>query len=96
MTVNNHKSRKIYTIRYKNDDNLIYVGSTVQPLYKRLTDHKIKTSNKKRNGYNMLLYQKMRETDFNDWYIELYEDFPKERKEQLSKREGEIIREIGI
>ena len=43
----------------------------------------------------MLLYQKMRETDINDWYIELYEDFQAERKEQLNKREGEIIREIA-
>jgi hypothetical protein len=43
----------------------------------------------------MLLYQKMRETNINDWYIELYEDFPTERKEQLNKREGVIIREIG-
>ena len=37
----------------------------------------------------------MRGTDFNDWYIELFEDFQTERKEQLNKREGEIIREIG-
>ena len=33
----------------------------------------------------------MRGTDFNDWYIELFEDFQTERKEQLNKREGEII-----
>ena len=37
----------------------------------------------------------MRGTDFNDWYIELFEDFQTERKEQLNKREGEIIREIA-
>ena len=37
----------------------------------------------------------MRETNINDWYIEFYEDFPTERKEQLNKREGVIIREIG-
>ena len=28
-------------------------------------------------------------------YIELYEDYPTERKEQLNKREEEIIRKIG-
>ena len=33
--------------------------------------------------------------DWNDWYIELYENYPCENKEQLNKREGEIIREIG-
>jgi len=30
-----YKNGKIYTIRHKNDDSLIYVGSTVQPLFKR-------------------------------------------------------------
>ena len=34
-------------------------------------------------------------SDWNDWNIELYEDFPCERKKQLLKREGEIMREIG-
>jgi hypothetical protein len=43
----------------------------------------------------MLLSQKMWETDFNNWYIELYENFPCDNKEQLNKREGEIIREIA-
>jgi hypothetical protein len=43
----------------------------------------------------MLLYQKIRETNIEDWYIELYEEFSCENKEQLNKREGQIIREIG-
>jgi hypothetical protein len=30
-----YKNGKIYTIRCKNDDTLIYVGSTTQPLFKR-------------------------------------------------------------
>jgi hypothetical protein len=58
-------------------------------------DHKKSVTNEKIHAYNMLLYQKMRETDIHDWYIELYEDFQAERKEQLNKREGEIIREIA-
>ena len=33
--------------------------------------------------------------NWDDWYIELYEVYPCENKEQLNKREGEIIREIG-
>ncbi len=33
-----YKNGKIYTIRHKNDDSLIYVGSTIQPLFKRLKD----------------------------------------------------------
>ena len=88
-----YKNGKIYTIRYEHDDPLIYVGSTVQPLFKRWHQHKKKFNNEKYN--NILLYQKIRETKIEDWYIELYEDFSTERKEQLNKREGEVIREIG-
>ena len=95
MTDNEYKNGKIYTIRYTNDDTLIYVGSPTQALYKRFMDHKKSVTNEKIHAYNMLLYQKMRETDIHDWYIELYEDFQAERKEQLNKREGEIIREIA-
>ena len=34
----------------------------------------------------MLIYQKMRGTDINNWYIELYENFPCDNKEQLNKK----------
>jgi hypothetical protein len=37
----------------------------------------------------------MNETDVNDWYIELHEDCSCERRELLSQREGQVIREIG-
>ncbi len=90
---NKFKNGKIYTIRCKSDDTLKYVGSTVQWLYKRLSQHK--TDSKKPKCENGLLYIKMNETDINDWYIELYIDCPCERKEQLTQREGQIIREIG-
>ena len=88
-----YKNGKIYTIRYKNDDSLIYVGSTVQPLFKRWHQHKSNLNNEKRN--NWILYQKIREADIKDWYIELYQEISCENKEQLNKREGQIIREIG-
>ena len=88
-----YKNGKIYTIRYKNDDSLIYVGSTVQPLYKRWSQHKSDSKNPEKE--NIQLYSKMNETDINDWYIELYEDCSYERREQLLQREGQVIREIG-
>ena len=88
-----YKNGKIYTIRCKNDDSLIYVGSTVQPLFKRWHQHKTRVNKQVYN--NILLYQKMRETNIEDFHIELYENFPCNSKEELNKREGEIIREIG-
>jgi hypothetical protein len=38
---------------------------------------------------------KCRSLNWDDWYIELYEDFAHERMEQLLKREDDVIREIG-
>ena len=61
---NKYKNGKIYTIRYKNDDSLIYVGSTIGPLYKRFTQHKIVSKVKKYE--NMPLYKKFKETNIND------------------------------
>ena len=38
--INKYNNGKIYTIRCRLDDNLIYVGSTMQPLHKRWCTHK--------------------------------------------------------
>jgi hypothetical protein len=91
-----YKNGKIYTIRYRGDDSLIYVGSTCLPLYKRWYQHKTTCFSENNNRYNLKVYKKIRETNnFENWYIELYEEFSCDNKEQLIKREGEIIREIG-
>ena len=49
------------------------------------------------NGkYNhRLLYNKMNELGTDDFYIELYEHYNCNSKEELNRREGELIREIG-
>ena len=88
----NYQDGKIYTIRNKNDTSLIYVGSTTQPLFKRFYEHKSLYKNKLKFP-NIKLYAIVE--DWDDWHIELYEEFPCENKEQLLKREGEVIREIG-
>ena len=80
-----YKNGKIYTIRCKNDDSLIYVGSTVQPLFKRWYEHKTRLNNEKCN--NFLLYKKIRETNIEDFHIELYENFPCNSKEELNNEE---------
>jgi hypothetical protein len=88
----NYNKGKIYTIRCRTDETLIYVGSTIQPLSVRIGGHK--NSSKDVKYSNRLLYKTIN-NNWDDWYIELYEDYPCENKEQLCKREGEIIREIG-
>ena len=84
---------KIYTIRNKGDEADIYVGSTIQEyLCQRFAVHRQACRDGKSN---CLLHQKMRETDVDDWYIELYEAFPCKNKDELLKREGEVIRLIS-
>ena len=93
--MNKYNNGKIYTLRSETDNNLIYVGSTVQPLYKRWNAHKSIICNENNKLYNLLFYTKVREIGLQHFYIELYEDYSCQNKEQLNKREGEIIREIA-
>ena len=83
---------KIYTIRCRTDDTLIYVGSTIQPLSVRFGGHK--KASRQINCQNMLIYKTINH-NWDNWYIELYEENSCENKEQLGKREGEVIRLIG-
>ena len=85
-----YSNGKIYTIRCRNNDSFIYVGSTIQSLSQRWAGHKKHSKTRQ----HLLLYSTI-DNNWDDWYIELYENFSCENKEQLNKREGEIIRLIG-
>ncbi len=89
--MNKYNNGKIYTIRCHDDKDLIYVGSTIQPLYKRFHEHKRDMHVHKERK----IYMKMNELGCDKFYIELYELYSCNSKEELNKREGEIIREIG-
>ena len=80
---------KIYTIRCLNDPN-VYVGSTIQSLAVRMGGHRRAYVINKVLGRNKEIVK-----DINEWYIELYENYPCEKVEELTAREGVIIREIG-
>jgi hypothetical protein len=85
-----YKKGKIYTIRCKTNPEHVYVGSTIQSLRCRFTHHK--------QCYKCSLYKIINEEfdgNWDNWYIELYENFSCENKEELFKREKEIIREIA-
>ena len=89
--MNKYNNGKIYTIRCHDDKDLIYVGSTTQPLYKRFYEHKRDSIVHTKRA----IYSKMNEIGFDRFYIELYELYSCNSKEELNKREGEIIRLIG-
>ncbi len=80
--MNKYHNSKIYTIRsYKTD--LYYIGSTTQSLSQRMAGHR---GHKKDTKARDILI-------FDDAYIELLENIKCENKEELTKREGELIRE---
>lgn len=80
----------IYSIRSHQTDK-IYIGSTTQSLSKRIYKHRsVYDSFTKRNaGHYVSSYIML---EYPDNYIELIEEYPCENKQQLHKREGEIIR----
>ena len=86
----NYKNGKIYSIRNYETDKY-YIGSTCQTLTKRLSKHKSNYRDWQKNGKRYMTSFEILKC--NDCYIELLEEFPCENKNQLHKREGELIRE---
>ena len=84
MPENKYENGKIYALRSFQTDR-IFIGSTCQPLYKRLYDQKHSGWSKRGSASEIL--------QFSDVYIELLENFPCTCKDELDKRTGEIIRE---
>ena len=75
----NFQNGKVYAIRSHQTEK-IYVGSTTQPLYKRFHRHKT-------------MYCSSKEImKYPDCYIELLENYACANKNELNRREGELIR----
>ena len=87
-----YKNGKIYKILNTVDD-ACYVGSTCQALSKRMAYHRKARTRKVKNTKG--IYSKMLEIGVDKFYIELIENYPCDNIEQLRKREGEFIRQIG-
>ena len=88
----NYNNGKIYSIRSRNCD-LVYIGSTVQPLHKRLGVHvrnKRCYENENDKGHFVSSYIVLEQ---GNYYIELVEEYPCSNREQLLMREGEITRD---
>ena len=90
-TLNKYNNASIYTIRNRKDESLIYVGSTIGAIHKRLSVHKSSC----KQGKPVSLYSHIIDNDWTDWYIELYEKVNCNDREELCRREGQVIRDIG-
>ena len=85
-----YNNSKIYCNRNSIND-MIYIGSTTQPLSKRMGEHRNNINCVKCKNYK--LYETMRELGRYNFYIELLENYECNNLEELRKREGELIRE---
>jgi group I intron endonuclease len=83
-----YKNGRIYKLLNRIDDEC-YVGSTCQPLSKRMVYHRWDATRPKRQHYP--LYTKMKEYGIENFYIELIEAYPCENNEELRKREGILL-----
>jgi len=85
-----YQQGKVYCIKSPHTPN-IYIGSTIQPLSYRMSLHNYHYRKHTKGEYSNLSSFDI--IKFGDAYIELIENFPCANKEELEKREGEIIRE---
>ena len=83
---------KIYQIVNDISDD-IYIGSTCQPLSKRMAEHRASMRSNRDN--HIKLYQKMSEIGVEHFRIELIKECPCENIEQLRAIEGQHIREMA-
>jgi hypothetical protein len=87
-----YQNGKIYTIRSRSREDLVYVGSTTQSLAKRLGGHR-RSYDMWKNGTNHK-YTSFDVIDIGDSYIELLENYPCSNKNELHRREGQLIRSM--
>ena len=90
MEENMYQHGKIYKV-VDTGYNLCYYGSTVQPLSKRLCDHKMsyRCRGKIRS---CTIYKIFDEYGVDNCKIELVELYPCNSKEELQRKEGEFIK----
>lgn len=85
----NYEKSKIYAIRSHKTDE-VYIGSTTQPLSKRMSDHRSKYKLYTNGKHHYVTSFKI--VEHGDAYIELVENVQCLCKEGLLKRDGEFMR----
>ena len=89
--MNKCQDGKIYAVINDISDD-IYIGSTTMALSRRMVKHRCHAKTQPDVSF---FYTFMSEVGIEHFYIELVENFPCNSVEELRKREGELIREIG-
>ena len=85
----NYQNGKIYSLRSHQTDD-IYIGSTTLSLSLRKAGHRNHYKRHLDGEYHFVTSFNI--TKFDDCYIELIENYPCNTRNELDKREGELIR----
>ena len=90
---NKYRDGKIYKIQCKNDDTLTYIGSTIRSLRKRFKEHTYDA----KCFPNRLFYKNVLQSKnkWDDWFIELVEEYPCDSSKELREREEHHIVKMG-
>ena len=87
-----YKNGKIYTIRSAQTDKY-YIGSTCSKLSKRLSEHKNSYRKHKKGRYHYVTSFDI--IKYDDCYVELLLNYPCNDKNELNRKEGELIRKYN-
>jgi len=90
--ISNYNNGKIYIIKFINKkDNHIYIGSTINNLKHRFSNHK-SSRLFKRNKTSLSKYIESKyNNNWNNCYIQLLLNFPCNSRKELEKKEFQII-----
>jgi len=87
-----YSKSKIFLLKCKTNPHCVYVGTTTKPLEERYEEMR-------RDYYNLtqIFYNHIYHIDKNwdNWYIELYEEYPCKTIKELNKKLSEVIKEKG-
>ena len=86
----NYEAGKIYKL-YSPSKNIVYIGSTTQPLCKRLSKH-LTDYREYNKDNNKTYYTSFMVLECDDYKIELLEDYKCNNRQQLEQKEGEYIK----
>jgi hypothetical protein len=86
---------KIYIIKFKNNDKHIYIGSTINKLNIRFSNHKSSHLFKKNSTSITKYINNKYNNNWNKCYIELLMNYPCKSRKELQKKEFEIINKFN-
>ena len=86
----NYQNSKIYKL-WSPSKNIVYIGSTTQPLCKRLVVH-LSYYKAYNNDNTKKYYTSFMVLECNDYKIELLEEYKCNNRQQLEQKEGEYIK----